>query len=214
LEVELLLRLFTRRVLSLTLASALVVTLTGTATFTANANEFGPSGEVTSEELVSDEVIPQGDAGNEELGEIDGGGDNDRQLRIAIETAHAFGSEDSNDLKGFKPSLYRGKWYMPAKEDRRRCIAKREAHHNYKAVSAGGLYRGAYQFSNALARGASWMMQAEVRKEMGEAGVDLVQELRKKPMNQWNRYWQDRAFWTIWANGRGSHHWHGGARSC
>ncbi len=203
------LRLFMRRVLALSLVGALAVSVTGAATFSATANEFDPTAEVAVEE-----VIPEGDAGNEEFGEAEGGDDNDRQLRIAIETAHAFGSEDSNDLKGFKPSLYRGKWFMPAKEDRRRCIAKREAHHNYKAVSAGGIYRGTYQFSNALARGASWMMQPEVRKEMGEAGVDLVQELRKKPMNQWNRYWQDRAFWTIWAKGSGSRHWRGGSRAC
>lgn len=203
------LRLVTKRILTLSLAGALAMSVTTTASFSANANEAEPSSDIAV-----DEVIPEGDAGNEGIGEIGGDGDNDRQLRIAIETGHAFGSEDSRDLKGFKPSLYRGKWYMPDKEERRRCIAKREAHHNYQAVSAGGLYRGAYQFSNALARGASWMMQAEVKKEMGDAGVDLVQELRTKPMNQWNRYWQDRAFWTIWANGRGSHHWHGGGRSC
>lgn len=206
---ELVLRLITRRVLALSLVGALTVSLAGTVNLTANANELDPASEIAVEE-----VIPEGDAGNESFGGVEGGGDNDRQLRIAIETTHAFGSEASRDLKGFKASLYRGKWFMPAKEDRRRCIAKREAHHNYQAVSAGGLYRGTYQFSNALARGAAWMMQAEVRKEMGQAGVDLVQELRQKPMNQWNRYWQDRAFWTIWANGRGSHHWHGGARSC
>ncbi len=203
------LRLVTKRILTLSLAGALALSVTTTASFSANANEAEPSSEIAE-----DEVIPEGDAGNEGIGEIGGDGDNERQLRIAIETAHAFGSEDSRDLKGFKPSLYRGKWFMPAKEERRRCIAKREAHHNYRAVSAGGLYRGTYQFSNALARGASWMMQAEVKKEMGDAGVDLVQELRTKPMNQWNRYWQDRAFWTIWANGRGSHHWRGGSRSC
>ena len=23
----------------------------------------------------------------------------------------------------------------------------------------------------------------------------------------WNRYWQDRAFWTIWRKGKGSFHW-------
>lgn len=207
------LRIITQRVLALSLATSLAISLAaplvGAASFSAHANEVDPTTEIPVEE-----VIPEGDAGNEGLGETGVEGDNDRQLRIAIETVHAFGSKDSVDLKGFKPSLYRGKWFMPGKEDRRRCISKREAHHNYQAVSAGGLFRGTYQFSNALARGASWMMQAEIKKEMGEAGVDLVQELRDKPMNQWNRYWQDRAFWTIWANGRGSHHWRGGAHSC
>lgn len=175
------------------------------------ANEFVPEAE--TEEFDPGDV-PAGDAGNEDFGETGDELDSDRQLRIAIETAHAFGSEQSRDLKGYAPSLYRGKWYMPSKEERRQCIAKREAHHNYRAVSAGGLYRGTYQFSSALARGATWMMQPEVKKEMGDAGLDLIKELRNTPMNQWNRYWQDRAFWTIWAKGRGSHHWHGGSRSC
>lgn len=175
---------------------------------TPTVSEFG---ENPNPETLTGEVIPEGDNGNADLVTES---DSARELRIATETAHAFGSELSNDRKGFRPSLYQGKWYMPAREDRRQCISKREAHHNYGAVSSGGLYRGAYQFSAALARGATWMMQPEVRKEMGEAGVDLVQELRKTPMNQWNRYWQDRAFWTIWAKGRGANHWHGGSRSC
>ena len=42
---------------------------------------------------------------------------------------------------------------------------------------------------------------------MGKDGVRLIKKLRKKPMNKWNRYWQDRAFWTIWAKGTGKKHW-------
>ena len=57
-------------------------------------------------------------------------------------------------------------------------------------------------------------MQREVKKEMGSAAVDLVQKLRKTPMNQWNRYWQDRAFWTVWRNGNGKHHWNAGRGRC
>lgn len=170
------LRLVTKRILTLSLAGALALSVTTTASFSANANEAEPSSEIAE-----DEVIPEGDAGNEGIGEIGGDGDNERQLRIAIETAHAFGSEDSRDLKGFKPSLYRGKWFMPAKEERRRCIAKREAHHNYRAVSAGGLYRGTYQFSNALARGASWMMQAEVKKRWATRESILFRSCAQSP---------------------------------
>jgi hypothetical protein len=33
-------------------------------------------------------------------------------------------------------------------------------------------------------------------------------------MQQWNRYWQDRAFWTIWRDGRGKSHWVNGVRKC
>ena len=181
----------------------------------AHADEPAPdvASEITqdpsADEIpVNDSEIPVGDESNNPEDSTS------KKLRIATETFHAFGSPLSNDLKGFMPSLYQGKWYMPNKEDRRQCIAKREGHHNYRTVSAGGLYRGVYQFSKALARGATWMMQKEVKKEMGQAGVDLVQELRKTPMNQWNRYWQDRAFWTIWRNGAGANHWSGGHFSC
>lgn len=196
-------------------AAALAFSLLLAPAVQAQAEELTPDtpSEVTTEVPaddipVNDSEIPVGDEGNnpEDAGS--------KQLRIATETFHAFGSPQSNDLKGFMPSLYQGKWFMPNKEERRQCIAKREGHHNYKTVSAGGLYRGTYQFSKALARGATWMMQKEVKKEMGQAGVDLVQELRKTPMNQWNRYWQDRAFWTIWRKGAGSSHWSGGHRSC
>lgn len=124
------------------------------------------------------------------------------------EAAHARGSRAAVDLRGWMPSLYTGKWFMPGKEDVRRCILDRESNFNY--LSSNGTYHGAYQMSSALARGATWMMQGEVRREMGNEGVAIVQALRKVSPNKWNRYWQDRAFWTVWRNGSGARHWHGG----
>jgi hypothetical protein len=149
-----------------------------------------------------DAAIPVGDEGNDPAADSAVS----RQTRIAAETVHAFGSRKSNDWLGYEPSLYQGKWHMPKREKLRKCISKAESRHNYRA-GRGGFYRGAYQFSKSLARGVTWMMQSEVKKEMGEAGVSLVKKLRKKPMNKWNRYWQDRAFWTIWAKGTGKKHW-------
>jgi hypothetical protein len=137
----------------------------------------------------------------------------DRGARLAIEIAHALGSKDSQDMKGFEGSLYRGKWFMPKKEKIRKCIMDRESNHRYRAVSAGGTYRGAYQMNRGLARGATFMMQREVKKEMPEA-VSQVKRLRKIPTQQWNRYWQDRAFWTIWRKGKGKHHWRTNYRPC
>jgi hypothetical protein len=113
-----------------------------------------------------------------------------------------------------RDSLYQGKWFMPKHEGRRQCIMKRESSGNYEAVSARGLYRGAYQMSRALAVGATWMMQREVRREMGDEGVRMLRQLREIPPNKWNRYWQDRAFWTVWSHGKGKRHWRGGAHSC
>ena len=149
-----------------------------------------------------DAAIPAGDEGNNPAADSAGS----RKVRIAAETAHAFGSPKSNDRIGYEPSLYQGKWHMPKREKLRKCISKAESRHNYRA-GRGSFYRGAYQFSPTLSRGVTWMMQLEVKKEMGKDGVLLVKKLRDKPMNKWNRYWQDRAFWTIWAKGKGKHHW-------
>lgn len=137
-----------------------------------------------------------------------------RANRVVRETQHAMGSKVALDRRGFETSLYKGKWYMPKKEQVRRCIMKRESWHNYRAVSRGGHWRGAYQMSKPLARGATWMMTKEVRREMGAEGVAIVKDLRKRPHQTWNRYWQDRAFWTIWAKGDGKHHWRGGGKNC
>ncbi len=128
------------------------------------------------------------------------------------ELAFARGSRMASDLIGYLPILYQGKWYMEGKEDVRRCIMKRESHAHYR--SSNGTYHGAYQMSAALGRGATFMMQPEVKKEMGAEGVAIVKALRKMTPNKWNRYWQDRAFWTIWRNGAGSKHWRGGSHSC
>ena len=61
--------------------------------------------------------------------------------------------------------------------------------------------------NRALAIGATHMMMKEVRKEMGKPGVRALKRLREIPTQQWNRYWQDRAFWTIWRKGKGAFHW-------
>jgi hypothetical protein len=177
----------------------------------AFADDSVPSVSDSPEQPVVVEVdpaIPVGDEGNDpSVGETAS-----RQVRIAVETAHAFGSPESRDLIGYEVSLYQGKWYMPNREKMRKCLSKLESHHHYKAGS--GYYRGAYQFSKSLAQGVTWMMQPEVKKEMGEPGVDLIQKLRKTPMNKWNRYWQDRAFWTIWNEGKGKNHWGAGKGRC
>jgi hypothetical protein len=171
-------------------------------TTAAPAEEAGPVPTAEPAVVDGDAAIPVGDEGNDPAADSAVS----RQDRIAAETVHAFGSRKSNDLMGYEPSLYQGKWHMPKREKLRRCISKAESRHNYRA-GRGGFYRGAYQFSPALSRGVTWMMQPEVRKEMGKDGLRLIQKLRDKPMNKWNRYWQDRAFWTIWAKGTGKKHW-------
>ena len=160
-----------------------------------------------------DPGVPAGDGQNAAdaqapSGEAEGGAIGSDDL------SHALGSKQSQDMKGYEPSLYQGKWFMPKKEERRRCIMDRESNNLYRAVSAGGVYRGAYQMNRGLAIGATHMMMKEVRKEMGKPGVQALKRLREIPTQQWNRYWQDRAFWTIWRKGKGAFHWRGGAWHC
>lgn len=134
--------------------------------------------------------------------------------RLARELMYAQSQEAGGDLRGFLPSLYQGRWYVPKYERVRRCISWRESHHKYEAVSRGGLYRGAYQMSRELGIGATWMMQKEVRRDFGEVGLDLLQQLRQMPINQWNRYWQDRAFYTVFRKGNGAKHWRSDVYNC
>jgi hypothetical protein len=170
----------------------------------------------------SDVHIPEGDSGNVELVDEDADPDDIPEIdpqseieRMAIEYLYATGFHPhANELRGARESLYQGKWFMPRHEDRRQCILRRESSGNYEAVSSGGLYRGAYQMNRSLAIGATWMMQREVRREMGDEGVRMLRQLRAIPPNKWNRYWQDRAFWTVWSHGKGKRHWRGGAHSC
>lgn len=131
-----------------------------------------------------------------------------------VEFEYARGLSLAKDRTGIMKSLYRGKWFVKKADDNRRCIMRRESGGSYKSVSSRGLYRGAYQMGRALAVGATWMMQREIRKEMGAEGVAIVKQLRKKPTQQWNRYWQDRAFWTIWDHGDGRGHWGSAGRRC
>ena len=132
--------------------------------------------------------------------------------RLAVESIYAQGQGKATDKHGVAQSLYTGKWYSKKAERKRRCIVRKETGGNYNSVSSNGRYRGAYQMNRSLAVGATWMMQPEVKKEFGAQAAATVAKLRKVPTQKWNRYWQDRAFWTIWRNGHGRSHWH--VRGC
>lgn len=127
----------------------------------------------------------------------------------AREAQYVKGAGKAADMRGVLPSLYRGKWYVKKAEWKRKCIVRRETHGNYRSVGGGGRFRGAYQMNRGLARGVTYQMEREVRKEFGPDAAAAVRKLRKTPVNQWNRYWQDRAFWTIWHKGSGKGHWVG-----
>jgi hypothetical protein len=105
-------------------------------------------------------------------------------------------------------SLYRGKHFKKAHESVRKCIRHRESKGDYRAVSASGRYRGAYQVSPAMAVGMGWNVQRELSALVGKVRARSIGEaLRAHPANQWGMYWQDMAFWITWNDGKGKHHW-------
>ena len=129
----------------------------------------------------------------------------------------AFASTATLDRVGVEPSLYRGKFFRPALEGIRKCIVRRESSGHYTSVSHNG-YRGAYQMSGALARGATWMMLKEHSALLGSSiAAKAMARLRATPISKWTRYWQDAAFSTVfnWKGTKsGAKHWRGGRWHC
>jgi hypothetical protein len=120
----------------------------------------------------------------------------------------------ADDMKGFAPSLYRGKWYDARWEDSRKCIMKRESHFSYRAANKSSSARGAYQFLDSQWRdGLVWMMLKESKKIDDGLSAE-IKSLFDKPIHKWSRYYQDRAFFTAWQHGKGKHHWYYPGHNC
>ena len=119
-------------------------------------------------------------------------------------------------MRGGTASLYKGPEYVAEDNQRRVCIRFFESRHAYGAKTDPGKYRGAYQFSPAMGVGAGWMVQKSLR----EQGVPKWQAiyigriLRTEPVNRWAKLYQDHAFWLIWDNGNGRHHWPNTDKGC
>jgi len=127
-----------------------------------------------------------------------------REYRVAT-------SKDAKDWKGYKKSLYRGKYYSKDQEHFRQCVMHRESRHNYRAANRVSSARGAYQFlDNKWRNGLVYMMIKESKKS-DDFLIPEIKDLRKKPIHKWNRYYQDRAFFTAMNyNGKwsGKKHWY------
>lgn len=127
-------------------------------------------------------------------------------------------SAATTDMRGVERSLYRGRYFHPRAEDKRLCIVRRESEGHYDVINPGGSYFGAYQVSRPLARGVTYMLVREHRQLLGpERAKRILADLRRTPMNEWPRYWQDAAFHTImnWAGPlSGASHWAGGRWTC
>lgn len=117
-------------------------------------------------------------------------------------------SAAAQDMSGYEKSLYTGDWYQKSAEPIRKCIMHRESRYHYTTANPVSSARGAYQFlDNNWRMPLIYMMVAE-SKENRDGLVDEIRALESKPINQWNRYYQDRAFWTAWRFGEGAKHWY------
>jgi hypothetical protein len=121
-------------------------------------------------------------------------------------------SKAAKDLVGYEKSLYRGKYYYPDQEGWRQCVMWRESNYRYNLIGAGynHPYHGAYQFHNVNWRGGLIVMMAKESKETKDGLNGPARKLKHKNINEWNRYWQDRALFTaLNYNGKysGAHHW-------
>jgi hypothetical protein len=108
-------------------------------------------------------------------------------------------------MVGYRLSTYTGKHFDKRFEQYRLCVVQRESGGRYGESSGGHI--GAYQFSYSLAGQALRAMRAEIQDLYGAPGLAALDRLSGKPMYTWNRFWQDTAFWTIFAGGRGWSHW-------
>jgi hypothetical protein len=119
----------------------------------------------------------------------------------------AANSPQALDWKGHEPSLYTGQHYHSKWAQVRKCIMHRESRSNYRARSTISTASGAYQFLDSQWRVSLTYMMIKESRATRDGLIDDIKALRDKPIQAWNRYYQDRAFYTAWNNGRGADHW-------
>ena len=117
-------------------------------------------------------------------------------------------SKDAKDMMGYEDSLYQGKWYKKKWEKIRKCIMYGESRFNYRSANKTSSARGAYQFLDRQWRDGLVYMLLEESKESKDGLSKKIKKLRDKPIDEWNRYYQDRAFFTAWRNSSGMKHWY------
>ena len=119
---------------------------------------------------------------------------------------------------GRQPSAYTGKYYIADLEPYRQCVAQREGRFQYWTTGSNGFYESTYQMTDALVRGAAWMITPELKKTYGPSkGMEIRDILLDTPGRKWSRYYMDMAFWTVlnWkGTASGAGHWAGGRFSC
>lgn len=88
-------------------------------------------------------------------------------------------------------SYKESEYYIPSKENIRKCIVWRESRGNYRSNTPGGA--GAYQFIQS-----TWTQYATL------AGYEYWAKFRAHEVP---KYVQDAVFWRTWDHGNGKFHW-------
>lgn len=126
-------------------------------------------------------------------------------------------TRDDPDQTGVRASAYTGWYYRPADEGYRRCVAFREGRGFYGGTGRNGFYQSTYQMTNALVRGAAWMMTDELKSMWPDRWRLIRNTLLDTPGHLWHRFWMDMAWWTVvnWDGPRsGVRHWHLAGSRC
>lgn len=112
----------------------------------------------------------------------------------------------AQDIKGYRASAYEGDYYDKRFEQYRLCVVQRESGGNYD--EATGAFVGAYQMGsyNSPSRVVG-KLRTEMEADYGSAATKELNRLARQPLHQWNRFWQDAAFWTIFNGGAGWRQW-------
>lgn len=119
-------------------------------------------------------------------------------------------SQQAKDLKGYERSIYKGKHYRKKQESFRKCVMKRESNYRYKAKNRVSTASGAYQFLDSQWRSGLVHMMIKESKKTDDGLIKKAKKLHNKPIKTWDRYWQDRAFFTamnINGDWSGKKHW-------
>lgn len=126
--------------------------------------------------------------------------------------------KDAPIQTGYQPSAYTGDYYREDQEPYRKCVGEREGRFQYWGTGSNGYYESTYQMTDALVRGAAWMIRPELKEMFGkEEGKRIGDILLDTPGSKWHRFYMDMAFYTIlnyegeWS---GKFHWKGGRWSC
>ena len=126
-------------------------------------------------------------------------------------------SKSDPNQTGWQPSAYRGWKFRAAQERLRRCIGQREGRFQYWGTGGNGRYEGPYQMTDALVRGAAWMMRPELIATYGKQGAHVFRVLLRTPGHRWSRFYMDAAFYAV-LNARGDlsgiSKWSGGRWRC